>query len=370
MAEFTVTPWEVHGEIDYKELMERFGTSPIDEGIMEMISRYAEPHFMLRRAIFYSHRDLEKTLKDYEDGKPFYLYTGRGPSGMTHLGHIMPWIFTKWMQDVFDAELYFQITDDEKFLFKDDLSLEEAKKYAYENILDIIALGFNPEKTHIFLDTEYIHHLYPIAIKVAKRTTFSTAKAVFGLKNSSNIGQIFYTSMQSATAFLGSELRGEPINCIVPCGIDQDPHFRVARDAAPFLGYPKTTMMYCKLFPSLLGGDKMSSSVPEATIYTTDTPREVKRKVGKALTGGAVSVEEQRKNGGNPDRCMVYRYFYYMFEPDDEKLKRIHDECVNGERLCGECKMELTEKINAFLKKHQEKREEARERVEEFMLRD
>ena len=370
MAEFTVTPWEVSGEIDYDELMRKFGTAPIDRSIIDRISKYAEPHFMLHRGIFYSHRDLDKTLDEYEKGKPFYLYTGRGPSGMTHLGHLMPWIFVKWMQDVFDAELLFQITDDEKFLFKDELTLEKVREYAYENILDIIALGFNPEKTHIFLDTEYIHHLYPIALRVAKRITFSTARAVFGFQNSSNIGEIFYTSLQSAPAFLGSELKGEPINCIVPCGIDQDPHFRVTRDVAPYLGYPKTTMMYCKLFPSLLGGDKMSSSVPESTIYTTDTPKQVKKKVGRAFTGGAVSVEEQRKNGGNPDVCMVYRYFYYMFEPDDEKLKKIYEECRNGERLCGQCKMELTEKINAFLEKHQEKREEARDRVEEFMLRD
>jgi tryptophanyl-tRNA synthetase len=81
-------------------------------------------------------------------------------------------------------------------------------------------------------------------------------------------------------------------------------------------------------------------------------------------------VEEQRKNGGNPDVCMVYRYFYYMFEPDDEKLKKIYEECRNGERLCGQCKAELTEKINSFLEKHQQNREEAREKVEDFMLRD
>ncbi len=370
MAEFEVTPWEVSGDIDYDVLMKRFGTAPIDDALVDRVKKHGEPHLLLRRKIFYTHRDFGKMLDDYEKGKPFYLYTGRGPSGMTHLGHLMPWIFTKWVQDTFGAHLYFQITDDEKFLFKDDMSLEQTKEYAYENILDIIALGFDPEKTHIFIDTEYIHHLYPIALKVAKKITFSTARAVFGFQNSSNIGEIFYTSIQSAPAFLGSVLNGKPTNCLVPCGIDQDPHFRVTRDVAPGLGYPKTTMLYCKLFPSLTGGDKMSSSSPDATIYTTDTPKKVKKKIGKAFTGGAVSVEEQRKNGGNPEVCTVYKYFYYMFEEDDRKLKQIYDECRSGERLCGQCKMELTEKINDFLARHQENREKARERVEEFMLRD
>jgi tryptophanyl-tRNA synthetase len=37
-------------------------------------------HHFLRREIFFSHRDLDFILNEYEKGKPFYLYTGRGPS--------------------------------------------------------------------------------------------------------------------------------------------------------------------------------------------------------------------------------------------------------------------------------------------------
>jgi len=115
---------------------------------------------------------------------------------------MLPWFFTKWLQEKFRATLYFQITDDEKFLFKDFDNLEEATKVGYENILDIIAMGFDPKLTKIFLDTEYIRHLYPIAVEVAKRITFSTTQAVFGFENSNNIGEIFYTSIQAAPAFL------------------------------------------------------------------------------------------------------------------------------------------------------------------------
>ena len=38
--EFTVTPWEVKGEIDYDLLMQKFGTSPIDDALMERLSTY------------------------------------------------------------------------------------------------------------------------------------------------------------------------------------------------------------------------------------------------------------------------------------------------------------------------------------------
>lgn len=360
MAEFTVTPWEVTGDIDYDELQRKFGTTPIDDALLNRLSKYGELHPMLRRGIFYSHRDLNVLLDKYDKGNKFMLYTGRGPSGNTHLGHMMPWIFNKWVQDTFDVNMLFQMTDDEKFLFK-DLTLHDTRSMAYENALDFIALGFDPEKTKIILDTECVKTLYPLALKVAKKVTFSTAKAVFGFENSSNIGQIFYTTMQAAPAFLPSEMEGKEVPCLIPCGIDQDPHFRVTRDVAPGLGYPKPSQIYCKMFPGLGGGDKMSSSDDNATIYTTDGPKAVKKKVGRAFTGGCVSVSEQKENGGNPDVCAVFKYNYYMFENDDAKLKEMAEKCRKGEILCGECKLALTEKINVFLEDHQQKREEAKE---------
>ncbi|MGI5964345.1 MAG: tryptophan--tRNA ligase [Candidatus Methanomethylophilaceae archaeon] len=366
MAEdFTVTPWEVTGDIDYDLLQKRFGTVPIDDSLLSRISGYGGIHPMLRRGIFYSHRDLKTVLDEYDKGNKFVLYTGRGPSGNTHLGHIMPWIFNKWVQDVFGCEMLFQITDDEKFLFK-DMTLEDTKRMAYENALDFAALGFDPEKTKILLDTENIRTLYPIALKVSKKTTFSTAKAVFGFDNSTNIGSIFFTSIQAAPAFLPTEMAGKPVPCLIPCGIDQDPHFRVARDAAPGLGYPKPAMIYCKMFPGLSGGGKMSSSDENSTIYTTDDAKTVKKKIGRAFTGGCVSVEEQRQKGGNPEVCAVFDYFYFMFEEDDSKLNELAERCRSGGILCGECKARLTSKINVFLADHQAKREKAADAVEKM----
>lgn len=368
--DFIVTPWEVSGDIDYDKLIIQFGTKHIDDSLVKKLANYAEPHQMLRRGIFFSHRDFDTILARQEKGQEWYMYTGRGPSGHTHLGHLMPWIFTKWLQDVFKVKLYFQLTDDEKFWFNEDFTQKDARKFAYENALDIIALGFDEKLTKIFLDTEFIHTMYPIASKVAKKVTFSTAKAVFGFTNSNNLGEIFYTSMQSATAFLLTELEGREIPCVIPCGIDQDAHFRVARDVAPGLGYPKPVMLHCKLFPSLQGGDKMSASRPETTIFTTDQPKTVKKKIMNAFTGGRVSVEEQKKLGGNPDVCSVHQYLYYLFEDDDKKIAELTDKCRRGEILCGECKQVLAGKVMKFVEEHQKKREKAREAVDRFIIKD
>ncbi len=365
-SDFKVTPWEVSGDIDYDVLVKRFGTSRIDDALLDRLSSYGDLHPLLRRGIFYSHRDLGAILDAYDKGEGFVLYTGRGPSGDTHLGHLLPWMFTKWLQDVFDVKLYFQLTDDEKFLFKHELSLEETREMAYENALDVAAMGFDRDKTRIILDTANIEQLYPLALKVAKKVTFSTARAVFGFNNSNNIGSIFYTAVQAAPCFLESEEQGRNVACLIPCGIDQDPHFRVTRDVAPGLGYLKPALMHNKMFPGLGGGDKMSSSDPDSTIFTTDGKKAVRSKIGRAFTGGCVSAEEQREKGGNPEVCAIFKYQFFLFEEDDDKLDEMVRRCRSGEMLCGECKMALSEKVNVFLEGHQRRREEARSYIGEM----
>ena len=371
MEEFVVTPWEVRGKIDYDKLVKNFGTKYIDESLLQKIKKLTgDLHFLLRRKIFYSHRDLDKLLNDYERGIPFYLYTGRGPSGHVHLGHLIPWILTKWLQDRFNVKLLFQITDDEKFLFKKTLSLEDALNYAYDNILDIIALGFDHRKTEIFIDTEYIKSLYKIALKVAKHLTYSTVKAAFGFDSSYNIGAIFFTAIQSAPAFIEYERNKRLINCLIPCAIDQDPHFRLTRDVAKVLKYPKPCLIHSKFFPSLSGLDKMSSSEEVSCIYVTDDEELVRKKIWKAVTGGRGTVKEQREKGGIPKNCSIFMYYYYLFEPDDNKLREIENKCKNGELLCGDCKEDLILRINKFLKEHRKKREKAKDLIDKYLVRD
>lgn len=41
------------------------------------------------------------------------------------------------------------------------------------NIKDIIAFGFDPEKTFIFSDVDYIKYLYPNVIRVQKHVNFN-----------------------------------------------------------------------------------------------------------------------------------------------------------------------------------------------------
>jgi len=365
-----ITPWEVKGTIDYDKIIKDFGLSLIDEKLYKKLGKCMGNNLFLRRRIFFVHRDLDFILKELEKGNKFYLYNGRGPSGHTHLGHLITFLFAKQLQKAFDVKYLIQLTDDEKFLFKDDLSLEDVEKFTYENALDIIALGFDFERTKIISDLKYAKTMYKQALRVAKKLTFSTARAVFGFTNDTNVGSIFFTSMQSVPAFIESIKQKKKIPCLIPHAIDQDPHFRVARDVLPKLGYYKPASIQCKFLPGLGKGGKMSASEPDTAIFTIDTPKDIERKVMNAFTGGKDTEEEQKKLGGEPEICPVYQYYYFLFEEDDEKLKKRHDDCKKGKILCGECKKELAKRIKKFLAEHQKKREKAKKVIEKFMLED
>ena len=126
------------------------------------------------------------------------------------------------------------------------------------------------------------------------------------------------------------------------------------------------------MIPALSGpGSKMSASSENETIYTTDSPEIVKKKINKyAFSGGQPDIEEHRKKGGNPDIDVSYQYLRIFFEQDDNKLKKIYDDYKSGNLLTGELKSILIDKINEFLKLHQEKREKAREHLDKFLLKD
>ena len=64
-----------------------------------------------------------------------------------HIGHLVPFLFTKYLQDLFDCNLYIQIPDDEKFLFKKDLTMQKISEMVESDLQDIAAIGFNSDKT-------------------------------------------------------------------------------------------------------------------------------------------------------------------------------------------------------------------------------
>jgi len=280
-----------------------------------------------------------------------------------HLGHLLPFLFTKWLQDTFKVPLVIQITDDEKFFFKGEYTLEQYQKYGIENCKDILALGFDPERTFIFMDTEYMGGpFYANVCKVQKAITWNQLRGIFGITESDNTGKSAYPAVQAAPSFSNSfpHIFGNRTNvpCLIPQGIDQDPYFRMTRDIAHKLKYQKPACIHSKFFPSIQGAqEKMSSSVnANATIFLTDSAKQIESKVKKyAYSGGGATLEEHREKGANLDVDIPYQYLTFFLE-DDEKLEEIKQKYGKGEMLTSEVKKVLIDVLSKLITEHQQKR--------------
>lgn len=369
--EQVVTPWDVQGSvsadgkqlaIDYDKLVAQFGTRRIEPELLARFEKLTghKPHPLLRRGMFFSHRELDKILDRYEQGKPFFLYTGRGPSSDTvHIGHMIPFVFTKWLQDVFNIPLVIQLTDDEKFLFKHELKAEQTREFSHSNARDIIAVGFDFKKTFIFSDFDYVGGaFYRNVVKISRQISFNQAKATFGFNDSDNIGKIHFCSVQAAPSFSNSfpNIFGETSNipCLIPCAIDQDPYFRLTRDVAVKLKYPKPALIHSRFFPALQGPQtKMSASDPNSSIFMNDTPNQIKNKINKhGFSGGRETEEEHRKYGGDTEVDVAYQYLSFFLD-DDEELARIGEDYRAGHLLTGQLKARCIQVLQDFVKDFQ-----------------
>ncbi|KAL1914368.1 uncharacterized protein VTP21DRAFT_8948 [Calcarisporiella thermophila] len=369
-----VTPWDVQGAvvdgkqcaINYDKLIEQFGTQPIDEKLLARFENLTgqKPHPFLRRGYFFSHREFNRILDCYEKKKPFYLYTGRGPSSDSmHLGHAIPFIFCQWLQEVFDVPLVIQLTDDEKFLFKPSLTIDQCYKYTLQNAKDIIAFGFKPEKTFIFSNLDYVGGaFYRNVVKISRGITLSQSKAVFGFNDSDCIGKSHFVAIQAAPSFSNSfpQIFGSrsDIPCLIPCAIDQDPYFRLTRDCAHKLKYPKPSLIHGRFLPALQGAQsKMSASDSNSAIYLSDTPNQIKNKINRyAFSGGGDTAELHRLHGGNPDVDVPYQYISFFLD-DDTELKRLYDEYKAGTLLTGEMKQICIKLVQKFVGDFQKRKE-------------
>jgi tryptophanyl-tRNA synthetase len=441
--DMVVTAFEVAGSIDYNKLIEQFGSKELTPYLLRRLENVTVKqgtvdrlHRFLRREIFFSHRDIEKICELLEgwygvspppmDGDdndvemtsspstpstpvnkpttpcPIYLYTGRGPSSAAmHLGHLVPFLFTAWLQKAFQCPLVIQMTDDEKFIFKGEYTSENSgdgsgtngldpnrtgdnldyfAKLTIENAKDIIACDFIPEKTFLFSDLDYVGRMYPNIVRIWKAVTVNQVNGVFGFDSSANIGKTAFPAIQAAPSFgssfpnvlggmsVGGVAAANPatLACLIPCAIDQDPYFRLTRDIAhklvpshhPLQGKP--SLIHSKFFPPLQGAQgKMSSSDANSAIFLTDTPEDIERKIKQhAFSGGQDTKKLQEELGANLDVDVSYQWLRFFLEDDDE-LIRIGKEYGSGSGefwSTGKVKAKLVSVLKDLVQEHQERR--------------
>ena len=134
------------------------------------------------------------------------------------------------------------------------------------------------------------------------------------------------------------------------------------------MGLMQPSSTYHQFAVGMTGG-KMSSSMPETTIFLNDSMKTMEKKIKSSFSGGQPTVEEHRKKGGNPDIDVAYQYLRYFFEENDNELEKIREEYVSGKLLTGEIKSICIEKAESLMKEHHELKEQNQHLIKDFLSR-
>jgi len=361
-----VTPWEVSGDIDYEKLIKKFGVSHLSE-----LPKIFNENVLFRRKIIFAHRDIQRILETIKARKPFVMMTGLMPTGKFHIGHMIVAQQMVFYQKL-GAKIYIAVADLEAYNSRGQ-DLEESRKIALEEyVSNYIALGLKPTNCEIYFQSERsrdgkkANAYYRLQNILARHATFNEFKAVYG---DISPGKMLSALLQASDMLHPQlkEFEGQ-MPVLVPVGIDQDPHLRLARDISKRVkGFTQLSSTY-NLFAPGLGGGKMSSSDINSYLALTDSEKEVERKIKKyAFSGGRATLKEHQEKGGNPDIDVSFQYLKFFFEPNDEKLKEIEEKYRKGELLTGQLKEYTIKKINAFLKQHQRKLGKAKKKVKRYI---
>ncbi len=417
-----ISPWEVIGEIDYGRLIQEFGMEPFSSLLPEI----DEPLHLMKRGVIFGHRDYWRIVEAMKSGDRFAVMSGFMPSGFPHFGHKMTMDEIVWHNRK-GGMAFVGIADMEAHAVR-GLSWEETHRIGMEYVKAIIALGLDENSVIYFQSAN--QSVKDLAFELGEEVNWSELRAIYGFDGETTLAKMFVTAVQAGDILLPQlPFYGGPKPTVVPVGADQDPHLRLTRDLsarisifaferieggvrvrsrkrkefltelkkldfdvkffeehADVLGEPEKiecavreievnlggygfippSSTYHKFITGLQGG-KMSSSKPESFISLLDSPDDAERKVRNALTGGRATAEEQRRLGGQPEKCVVFE-LYTIHLLNDRELEEVESACRNGKMLCGQCKKIAVEKVKEFLSELHEKMSEAESRLDMYRI--
>ncbi len=351
-----IDPWGSELPVDYIKIVKEFGLERFD------ISLFPKPSKIMGRSIIFSGRDLKIISKAIKEKKPYYVLTGIMPSAeKIHLGNKL----------VIDQMKYFQDNNAETFMLVADLEasatrlidLKQAKKNALNyQIPAYIALGLDARKTNFYFQSEN-RSVISLSFELSSKATLNEYRAIYGNTTPSRI----MSSVLQVADILFPQLK-EEIPGIIPVGIDQDPHIRLTRDIAKrsTRKFFSPSSIYHKYTPALDGSLKMSKS-KKNYIELPDTDENIEKKLRNALTGGRKTIDEQKKLGGQPEKCMIFELYKQHLIENDAELDKIYQDCKSGKLLCGEDKQNCIKLMKKFMQDFRKKFEKAKKLKIKFL---
>ncbi len=305
------------------------------------------------------------------------ILTGIRPTGNLHLGHLFG-AAQNWVKLQNEYDFYLEIADVQALTDNFD-NPSKVRKNVRELTADLLAIGIDPEKVNIFIQSQIpeiaeLTVFYSNLVTVARLQRNPTVKAEIAQKK-----DLFGNDGESITyGFLGYPISqaaditifdGE----LVPVGEDQLPLIEQCREVVrkfnsiygETLREPNAYLSETKRIKGLDGNDKMGKSLGNA-IYLVDDEETIRKKIMGAITD---PNKIKKDDPANPDICMVY--YYHKLINNEDNLKTICSECKEGKRGCVLCKKELVDKMNEFLKDIKDRRkkyEDNPQLIDEILL--
>lgn len=280
------------------------------------------------------------------------ILTGDRPTGPLHLGHYIGSL--KNRVELQDSCKQFVMIADAQALTDHAKEPEKIRENILEVALDYLAIGIDPEKTTILIQSQ-IPELFELTSYYLNLITWNrlkhnpTVKAEIVQKNfgdSVPAGFMVYPVSQAAdiTAFKAN---------LVPVGEDQLPMVEQTNEIVRHFNrvYKKEVLVRAKpLIPEMArlpgtdGNSKMSKTLGNC-IYLSDPPEIVQKKVMKMFTDpNHLRIEDPGKVEGNP----VFTYLD-AFGSDKNKIQELKDHYQKGGLGDSVVKKYLVEELLAFL---------------------
>jgi tryptophanyl-tRNA synthetase len=228
-------PWGSSTISDYRKLFEEFGI----EAFEDVLDEVPDPHYLMRRAIIFGHRDYRRVLEAMRDDDPFAALSGFMPTGDPHIGHKMVFDEIIWHQQQ-GADAYGLIADLEAHAAR-GLTWDEIDEHAEDYLLSLLALGFDAEEGTLYRQSAN-RDLQDLAFELGADANFSEFEAIYGFDGETDVSHMQSVVTQMAD-ILYPQLE-EPKPTVIPVGPDQDPHMRLARDLAERTRFFKVTEAY------------------------------------------------------------------------------------------------------------------------------
>ena len=289
------------------------------------------------------------------------ILTGIRPTGNLHLGHYFG-ATGNWVKLQDTYECFFEIADVQALTDNFD-NPEKVRKNVYEITKDLLSIGIDPEKSHLFIQSKIpeiaeLTVFYSNLVTMARlyrnptvKTEIAQKKVLFGNDGESvTYGFVGYPVSQAADI---TALGGQ----VIPVGEDQLPLIEQCREIVrkfnsiygDTLTEPEHLLSSTPRIKGLDGKEKMGKSLGNA-LYLNDDSETVSKKIMNAVTD---PQKIKKDDPANPEVCMVYYYHKLIKNPN---IETVCSECKNGTRGCVACKKELIEKMEEFLNPIREKR--------------